>query len=242
MPTIDPEIARHYGHYYDTGQSEWRRLGALDKAGNVVELCGGRGFKRIVEIGAGDGAVLDELSGAKFAESYSALEVSESAIEVIQNRGIDGLSEVTLFDGYAAPLDDADYDLAVLSHVVEHVEHPRLLLREAARVAGHVFVEVPLELKQRTPRDFKWTSTGHINIYSPLPIRHLLQSTGLEIVTERITNPSYAVYRFGLGKRALVHFPIKWLALRVAPSIATRLFTYHWSALCRPSGNNDSPS
>ena len=235
MPSMDPDLARHYGHYYESGASEWRRLGAVDKARNIVERCEGIDFDNVVEIGAGDGAVLQELSSSNFARSYSALEVSESAIDVIRDRGIDGLRDVTLFDGYNAPIDDGKYDLAVLSHVVEHVEHPRMLLREAARVADYVFVEVPLELKQRTPRDFKWTSTGHINIYSPLMIRHLIQSTGLSIVEERVTNPSLAVYQFGRGKKALIHYAIKATALRIMPPVATRLLSYHWSALCKPS-------
>lgn len=237
MPSMDPELARHYGHYYEAGASEWRRLGAVDKALNIIERCNGFDFSSVVEIGAGDGAVLHQLSGTNLAPSYSALEVSESAVEVIRARGIDGLRDVILFDGYEAPIEDAKYDLAVLSHVIEHVEHPRMLLREAARIANYVYVEVPLELKERTPRNFEWTSTGHINIYSPLTIRHLLQSTGLTIVEERVTNPSLAVYRFGRGKSGLFHFAVKAMALRLMPPVATRLFTYHWSALCKPSGD-----
>ena len=237
VPSMDPNLARHYGHYYETGASEWRRLGAIDKARNIIGRCDGMDIDSVVEIGAGDGAVLHQLSGTNFARSYSALEVSESAVKVIRDRGIDGLREVTLFDGYDAPIEDGKYDLAVLSHVVEHVEHPRMLLREAARVADYVYVEVPLELKLRAPRDFKWTSTGHINIYSSLTTRHLVQSTGLSIVEERVTNPSFDVYRFGRGKQALTHFAIKATALRIMPPIATRLFTYHWSALCKPSGD-----
>ena len=230
-----PDITKHYSHFYDEGASEWRRLGALGKARNIMDLCTDHRFTRVIEIGAGDGAILDQLSQAKFALSFTALEVSESAVDVIRGRNIDNLDEVILFDGYSAPCKDADFDLSILSHVVEHVEHPRLLLREASRVAEYLYVEVPLELKMRTPRNFEWNNTGHINIYSPLTIRHLIQSTGLEILKERVTISSYDVHRYSQGKLAPFRYALKWLALRAVPSVATGLFTYHWSALCRSS-------
>ena len=47
------------------------------------------------------------------------------------------------------------------------VEHPRTILEEAARVASHVFVEVPLEDHSRMRRDFVFDHVGHINFYSP---------------------------------------------------------------------------
>ena len=230
-----PDVTGHYGHFYDGGTTEWRRMSAENKARNIVDLSSGHTFENIVEIGAGDGAVLHQLSELGFASSVSVLEVSESAVEVIQNRGIRNLAEVTLFDGYSSSYGDNTFDLAILSHVIEHVEHPRLLLGEASRIAEYVFVEVPLELKLRTPRDFVWINTGHINLYSPVVIRQLLQSSGLRILEERVTNSSYDVYRFLYGKIAPFMYSLKSLALRAAPGVATHLFTYHWSALCRVS-------
>jgi hypothetical protein len=42
------------------------------------------------------------------------------------------LAEARTYDGYRIPYGDKRFDLAVLSHVVEHLEHPRLLLYEAS--------------------------------------------------------------------------------------------------------------
>lgn len=236
-PSLDPELANHYDGYYVGGETEWRRLGAEGKAGNVIGLCADQAFGKVLEIGAGDGSVLEELSKAGFAREYGAAEISNSAVDVIRNRGISGLKDVTLFDGYVLPYAPNAFDLAILSHVVEHVEHPRMLLKEAARIADFIFVEVPLELKWRTPRDYRWTSTGHINIYSPTTIRHLLQSTGLEIVEEKVTTQSLDFYRFLYGKKAAPRYLLKKMMLAVVPALATRLFTYHWSALCKTNGS-----
>lgn len=87
----------------------------------------------------------------------------------------------------------------MLTHVVDHLENPRLLLNEAARVASWVLVEVPLEYRWRTPHDFVWNELGHINLFDRKLIRHLLQSIGLEVADERIGGPGADVYRFRRG-------------------------------------------
>lgn len=233
MPDVSPELARHYGHYYEAGQTEWRRLSAIGKARNIIGLCAGNNFEKVIEIGAGDGSLLEKLSESDFANTFDAVEISESAVKTILSRNIGRVREVSLFDGSSVPHADGNYDLAILSHVVEHLEHPRQLLKEAGRVASFVWVEVPLELKVRTPRHFEWNSTGHINLYSPKTIRHLLESTGLEVLDEQIVNHSYSIYRYVSGWRAPLHWFVKEISLKFAPPLATSLFTYHWSALCR---------
>ena len=144
---IDPKIIDHYTHYYDDGATEWRRLGVLDKSRNIVRLCGSTNFGSVVEIGVGDGAILEQLSELGFANSLSAFEVSESALKVSADRNIGNLRDAILFDGYSTDSEDDSFDLVILSHVIEHVEHRRQLLREASRIGKAVYVEVPLELK-----------------------------------------------------------------------------------------------
>ena len=160
---MNADIRRHYEDTFDSVPPEWRRLGAIDKSRNVLSLCGNYGFANVVEIGAGNGAILEQLSRHGFARSYTALEISESAIAAIKDRRIGGLKDAVLFDGYSIPFDDGSFDLAILSHVIEHVEHPRLLLREVSRIVrgdkGAVFVEVPTELTLRASRNFRWTDT-----------------------------------------------------------------------------------
>jgi SAM-dependent methyltransferase len=222
-------LRHHYG-----APCEWRRLGAIDKAGNVVALCGDLPHARVLEIGAGEGALLARLAELGFGAELHALEVTPAAVEVIRARGIPRFAQADAFDGYAVPHGDHAFDLAILSHVVEHLEHPRALLREAARVARHVFVEVPLEDTWRLPRDFVPDAVGHLNFYSPRSLRHLVQSCGLEVLCERVANPGPAVYAWRRGAAA---GRLRWAArealLRAAPRLATRVFTYHGSLVCR---------
>lgn len=99
-------------------------------------------------------------------------------------------------------IEDNTFDLVILSHIPEHVEYPRKLLYEAVKVAKYVFVEVPLENNIKLRKDFVLDRVGHINFYSPMTIRLLVQSNDLEILSLRITNSSYRIYAFAAGQWA----------------------------------------
>ena len=229
---VADELRTNYADYYQDGESEWRRLGAVDKADNIVRLCGHLPHRSVLEIGAGDGSILYRLSELNFGEELYALEISSSGVETIQRRRIPRVVECRLFDGYDVPYDDNRFDLAILSHVVEHVEHPRRLINEAARVAKHVFVEVPLEDMSRLRSDFVLDRVGHINFYSQRTIRWLLQSCGLRVLGQIVTNPSKGTYTYSSGRKGLLHYYIKQILLTVLPGFATRHFCYHASLVC----------
>ncbi len=230
---ISDHLKSNYEDYYEEGDSEWRWLGALDKAANILSLCHSLPHRSVLEIGAGEGSILKRLSESHFGEELYALEISASGLETIKNKKIPGLTECRLFDGYSIPYGYHQFDLAILSHVIEHVEYPRKLLYEAARVAGHIFVEVPLEDTLRLKTDFVFDKVGHINSYSPKTIRRLIQTCNLEVLTQTVTNPSKAVYTYKSGKKGLGNYYIKSWLLKVLPGAATKIFTYHSSLVCQ---------
>ena len=214
-----------YEDYYEGGNYEWRRLGALGKAENIVSLCKSLPHNYILEIGAGDGAILKRLSELNFGKELYAIEISTSGIEAIMKNYIPCLIESRLFDGYIVPYDDDRFDIAILSHVIEHVEHPRQLIYEASRVAKYVFVEVPLEDTMRMKNNFVFDKVGHINSYSSKTIRRFLQSCNLKLLGEKVTNPS-------IHKKGLLIYYVKQFMLQFSPYLATSLFTYHASLIC----------
>jgi SAM-dependent methyltransferase len=232
MTAVSAELRGHYDRYYD-GPSEWRRLGALAKAENVLALCGGIPHESVLEIGAGEGALLARLAELGFGRWLHAAEISDSGVREIRARGIEGLSACERFDGESLPWPDGSFDLAVLSHVLEHAEHPRQLLAEAARVARAIFVEVPLEDTWRLPRDFRPDGVGHINFFSPRSLRRFVQTCGLEVLAATVAVPSREAMVFRSGARGALAWGAKTLALRAAPALATRLSTYHGALLCR---------
>lgn len=235
---ISAHLQSNYEDYYEEGDSEWRWLGAIDKAHNIQTLCKDLPINSVIEIGAGEGSILKRLSDLDFAQELYALEISPTGVTTIKNKNIPRLKECSLFDGYNIPYDNRKFDLAVLSHVVEHVEYPRKLLYEAKRIAKYVFVEVPLEDTMRLPRDFLFDKVGHINFYSPKTIRRLIQTCNLKVLGQQTTNPSKDVYTFQKGKKGLVNFYIKEYLLRFSPLLATEIFTYHSSIICKDSDDS----
>lgn len=233
--SVNTKLQANYENYYG-GESEWRRRGAIDKVANIVRLCSTFAHQEILEIGSGEGAILARMSELGFGTSLYGLEVSRSAVDATQKRQIPRLVECRVFEGYSIPYADSRFDVAILSHVVEHLEHPRQLLYEAARVAKLVFVEVPLEDTVRLTRDYIFDPVGHINFYSPKTIRRLIQTCELDVISQQITNSSRLVYQYRLGSvRGAATYLLKESLLHISEALATRLLTYNCSLLCAKS-------
>lgn len=186
-----------YAGMYSDAVAEWRELGARYKAANILEVCRGRRFTRVLEWGAGEGAVLKFLAAAGTFLKLHALEISESGIQQIRKRNLPGIESVEKFDGYRTPYGDNEFDMAYCTHVVEHVEHPRLLLREIRRISRFQVFEVPLDYAPGIDSDVqRFLSYGHINIYTPSLFRFLLKSEGFRVIEERLTHTDVEVMRF----------------------------------------------
>lgn len=229
---ISDQLKTNYEDYYKDGDSEWRRLSAIGKAKNIVSLCSDLPHSSILEIGAGEGSILNRLSELKFGKELYALEISPSGVETIKKKSISQLVECKIFDGYLIPYDNKRFDIAILSHVVEHVEHPRQLLYEASRVAKYIFIEVPLEDTIRLPRDYTFNEVGHINFYSPKTIRQLIQSCNLRVLRQITANPPREAYTYQKGSKGLINYYIKQALIKTLPNVATRLFTFHGALVC----------
>ena len=124
---------------------------------------------------------------------------------------------------------------AALGHAWQLAEQPRRLLTEAARVAGRVFIEVPLEDHWRLPDQFEPNALGHINYFSQKSLRRFVQTCDLAVLEERVVNPSRELYaaRFGGGLGGTWRWALKQGALRAAPALAQRLWTFHGALLCQ---------
>jgi ubiquinone/menaquinone biosynthesis C-methylase UbiE len=194
---ISGNVKTAYDEFYQKHDEAWRMLGAKYKAQHIIEVGQGREFKKVLEVGAGDGSILTYLSDQNFAPEYHAVEISDSGVAHILSRNIKDLKSVQLFDGYKLPFEDNSFDLIILSHVLEHVEHERLLLREIKRVARHSIIEVPRDYKAGVDDRIKhFLAYGHINVYTPTSLRYLLRTEGFEIENDLTSMIGPEVTRF----------------------------------------------
>jgi len=194
---ISGNVKTAYDEFYEKHDEAWRMLGAKFKAQHIIDICKDHSFKKVLEVGAGDGSILKLLADQNFAPEYTAVEISDSGVEHIKARNIPGLESVQLFDGYHLPFDDNSFDLIILSHVLEHVEHERLLLRELKRVAQYSVIEVPRDYKAGVDNKIKhFLAYGHINIYTPTSLRYLLRTEGFEVEKDLTSMIEPEVTRF----------------------------------------------
>lgn len=194
---LSEEVKSAYDDFYKQNDIEWRMLGAAAKAKNIVDVCKDLRPVKVLEVGAGDGSILHFLSEWNFGNELYALEIAETGVEIIKGRTLRNLKEVKSFDGYQIPYADDSFDLVILAHVLEHVEHERILLRELKRIARNIVVEVPLDYRFGVDKRMKhFLDYGHINMYTPTAVRFLLQSEGLKIVADKVSMTPTATVRF----------------------------------------------
>jgi SAM-dependent methyltransferase len=229
---VNAELTKNYNEYYDDSITEWRELGAEGKAENIITLSLERKHEYVLEIGCGEGSVLSKLSDGNFGSQLFGLEISESGVEMVNKRNIPRLTECKLYDGYRVPYEDKTFDLVILTHVVEHLEHPRLLLTEALRVGKDVFIEVPLEHTLWLKKDFVFDSVGHINFYTPTTIRNLVQSCGYKVLKQQVVPASLGVHKYSSGTSGIIKYYLKKIFRLILPNFAPYFFTYYSSLLC----------
>jgi SAM-dependent methyltransferase len=235
--------------YAQIGNSvlHWRETGGTIKARNVVEIVGALPVRTVLDIGSGTGAVLANLAKLGFGEQYWAVDIAEQAISLVRQRqDIPGLAEARTFDGSHLPYQDGQFDLAILSHVVEHLEDPQPLVREAARVARYLAIEVPLEDNLYTHLKVDWFGSryreeiGHIQWFNWSAFRSVLeQHCGLDVIRMQMVylpDEMYYLRKRGVALGLTFAFLGIRKALRMLPDrLYTRLLTDHCIALARRS-------
>ena len=233
---VNAALQTAYDSYYEEGTSEWRALNAKYKVDNIINMAAGISHNSVLDIGAGEGAVSAMLLQMNFCSEIRCLEVSESGVKTIKNRKLSGIRDVRKFDGYCIPYSDGTFDLAIASHVLEHVEHERVFLYEARRVAKHLFIEVPLEDTFRMPHNYKANKEGHVNFYNYRTVRHLLQSSRFEVLDQRLLPHSLEVHQYSQGTvKGTMHWGVRSVLDKIHRGLTARIFTYHCGILCRPN-------
>ena len=183
--TVNQNLQEAYNDQYSSESAIWRGLGAKQKFQNILDITAGKTFQKVLEVGAGDGSILKLLSENNFASELHAVEISESGVAQIKAKNIELLKSVQFFDGYKLPFEDKSFDLVILSHVLEHVEHERLLLREIHRVTKNLVLEVPKDYRFGADRKLAhFLAYGHINLYTPTSLKFLLMTENFKIERE----------------------------------------------------------
>ncbi len=201
IENVGKTLQSAYDEQYTDSMTEWRDLCAKYKAINIDDVCKGKTFASILDCGAGEGSVLKFMNDSSLTDSLYAIEISDSGLSQINKRNLKKLKEAKKFNGYEIPYADKFFELSYCSHVLEHVEHVRLLLRELKRVSEYQCFEIPLDysvnVDQQVEYFLKW---GHINMFTPALFKFLLKSEGFEIISEKLDHMPDEVLRYNMFK------------------------------------------
>jgi ubiquinone/menaquinone biosynthesis C-methylase UbiE len=217
---VSADVKNAYTNQYDESMIEWRSVGAKYKAKNIVSLAKNIQFDKVLEVGCGEGSILHWLSLWHFSKNLYAIEISESGVEITKSKNIEHLREISIFDGYKIPYPDNHFDLVICSHVMEHVEHERVLLREIKRVSKHQIFEVPIDFSFNVDKKINhYLAYGHINIYTPALFRFLLKSENFEVKNDinYLFESEFMQLLFKNDKMGMLKMRLKQSVLRLFP-------------------------
>jgi ubiquinone/menaquinone biosynthesis C-methylase UbiE len=222
---------------------QWRELSGNIKAKNIIDIVGEKRISTVLDIGAGTGAILSYLNKVNFASQYYALDISDQAIAIIKSRSdLPNLVEAGTFDGSHISYSDQQFDLGILSHVIEHLINPTELLLETGRVAKYVVIEVPLEdnlythMKVNLFKSRYREEIGHVQWFNYRNFSKLLRETcGFSILAMKMVYMPDDLYYFYKGSYTKftnrLSLSAKKILRSVAPALYTRLLTDHCIAL-----------
>lgn len=200
MEHISPHLSELYEGYFGSDRvlDHERILAAIESVDAIVSL-GGTNLGNVIDVGAGDGVVSAQIDKRGLARAIVAAEISSSGIAKMRQRKFSTPFSIEQVDGYKLPFENNTFDTAVCAHVIEHVEHERIFLREIARVSSELYLIAPLEGGMRGTVDRRM---GHINYYSPMILKNLVETSGFAVSATKI-------FAASLSRERIISGPVK---------------------------------
>jgi SAM-dependent methyltransferase len=162
--------------------------------------------RRVLDLGCGTGDSVDLFRSVDPAVSWVGADIDDSA-EVAARTRTD--ADFVTFDGRRLPFDDGSFELVYCKQVLEHVDHPRELVAEAARVlspGGHLAGSTSQLEAFHSRSTLNWTPYGFMKI---------AEDAGLEVMELRPVIDGFTLVAWrALGLPRIFH---RWWARESPP-------------------------
>lgn len=227
-------------------EAKWLEYGAVPKTDSIESLLKRANVRpgSVLEIGCGTGAILRELQRRNIGGELFGFDYSNSAIAYAKSvsNGIEYCcGDVTT----ALCLPRDQFDVVVVSHVLEHLEEPREFLHSLRHISFKTLIaEVPLEdltasRVKNLFRDRRMNSAGHVQFFTARSFVRLLASAKFTVSAYRQYCPVMSMEALHLASernrfsaaRRMVQAATGHFLPRYAPFY--KYFYYaHYAALC----------
>ena len=146
---------------------------------------------RVLDLGCGDGALLDHLQRAKGCSGYG-VEIDDTQVLACARRGVDVIQQnieagLDMFAGNR-------FDVVVLSMAIQATQHTERVLREMSQIGTEGIVSFPnfghwshawSILRGRMPMSrempYQWYNTPNLHLSTPQDFDDLLSKLGLAV-------------------------------------------------------------
>lgn len=164
---------------YDEGWERWndmRRYGPTGRhlRGIVTNLVKDLDYDTVLDVGCGQGSMLEALMPLKPQAHYTGIDFSDGALNVARQRAPG--AEFAAFDVLQGALDKR-YDLVLCTDVVEHIEDDVTAIRNIAAMTGKYLIVSTLQGTMR-PYEYK---VGHYRNYAKGELQAKIEANGLRV-------------------------------------------------------------
>lgn len=176
-------------HFYRETEKNRRKLVYRPKAKRIKKLFHKhytRPIRKVVDVGAGAGLMLEELRGIGTAENYYAIEPSLYLSKLCRDKGF--VTEMVPVEKAPSRLDRV-FDCAVSMELLEHLYSPGRFLKSVNRLLkpGGLFAITTLnnlgfDMLVLGKHSNSISPPHHINFFSPRAFEALLEKNGFEMV------------------------------------------------------------
>lgn len=186
----DDELARHYAHdsNYEIAKATSDVIAKWERTADIVRQYKHRG--RVIEIGSANGHGLGVFK--RMGYDVFGVEPSRKSCNIARQ-----LYDIDTHCGMYDSSVDGKYDVAILSHVVEHLKNPvglLELLKQNMNFDGVVYIEVPDLERADVPMGF--FTFEHFNYFTPQTLCNLMQVAGYSCVRMEQFDGSAAILPF----------------------------------------------
>ena len=147
---------------------------------------------RVLDLGCGDGALLDLLQRERGCSGYG-IEIDDANVQACVKRGVNVI-QLNLDEGLAM-FDDASFDVVLQIDTLQHLRNAEIMLRETARVGRIGIVAFPnfahwpnrwsvlqgrMPVTRRLP--YQWYDTPNIRVGTHADLHTLALRSGLQVL------------------------------------------------------------